>query len=51
MHLIIINRINKMFKIILCEIFVHSLYKSSQIIAILKILLVGANKFIMYRRY
>ena len=43
---LIINRTNKIFIIILSKIFVHFFFKKLQIITILKILLVGANKSI-----
>ena len=46
MSLIIINWIYKVFIIILSTIFVYFFFKSMQIITILKILLVGANKSI-----
>ena len=46
MSLIIINRTNKTFIIILSTIFVHFFFKSLQIITILKILIVGENKSI-----
>ena len=51
MGLIIINLTNKIPIIILSKIFMRSLYKCLQVVAILKILLVGANESIMFRKY